>query len=181
MRPVSTDDTDAWRLHGSWLRAHGDPRAGLVELAATDTPADRAALATALANNRASWTPDGVTANAYTWRHGFVVAAATDVAGHADAHGIIRLLADPCARLLGGLRLNIGDEAPSRGLSLLAAADLGRLRTLQAPITDAAIGSSLRWSGSPLSTCASLACATATTVRAWTGRHRGLHLRPRTL
>ncbi len=126
-------DADAWRLHASWLRAHGDPRAGLIDLAASDTPADRAALATALANGRASWTPDGVTAKACTWRHGFVVAAAIDVAGRADARGVIRMLADPRARLLGALRLNIGDQAPSRGLSLLSDADLGRLRSLQAP------------------------------------------------
>jgi hypothetical protein len=66
------------------------------------------------------------------WRHGFVVGVRFQVGGRRDARALRELIADPRSGLLSRLELVVADEAPARGLSLLAEVELGRLRSLRA-------------------------------------------------
>ncbi len=130
---ANPDDAGAWQIYATWLHAQDDPRAGLVALdSLADTPAKRTSLDARLARDRASWTPAGVSANDCVWRHGFIVGITIRIAGRGDARRFGPLMAHPRLRLVSSLQLVLDTEVPARGLALLAAAELGRLRSLRA-------------------------------------------------
>lgn len=126
-------DEAAWQAYVPWLRAQGDVRAELIDLVAeADTPARSAMLAAWAAEDRARYTPNGVVASECEWRHGFVVGASVRIGHRQDVRWIVDLLADPRARLLGRLDLDIDAALPTRSLAGLDRADLRRLRWLRA-------------------------------------------------
>lgn len=126
------DDADAWQAYAPLLHAAGDPRGALIALAPhADTPERRATLAAWEAEGRAGWTPLGAWSARCEWRHGFVVGLALEIRDRSDARALAATLADPRARLLGRLDLEIDARVKSRGLTGLDAAAFGRLRALR--------------------------------------------------
>lgn len=124
------DDAAAWAAYAPYLLEQGDVRCELVALAALeDTPAKREALAR-IDRERARWEPYQMTD--CVWRHGFVVGATLRIDGRREARDLAQRMVDPKLRLLGSLRLTIAETVPARALTVLAAADLGRLRVLRA-------------------------------------------------
>jgi hypothetical protein len=127
------EDGAAWQAYVPWLRAQGDVRAELIDLVSeADTPARSAMLAAWAAEGRARYTPNGVVASECDWRHGFVVGASVRVGHRQGVRWLVELLADPQARLLGRLDLEIDAAVPTRSLARLDRADLRRLRWLRA-------------------------------------------------
>lgn len=127
------DDAGAWEVYAAWLLTQGDPRAELFALdSLADTPAEHEWTAAQIAKSRASWTPWFLSSRDCEWRHGFVVAATMSIGGRSDARRLADALTDPRCRLLGRLQLVLEPTTPARGLSPLAAADLGQLRSLRA-------------------------------------------------
>lgn len=127
------DDDAAWHAYVPWLRAAGDLRAEMIELAAeADTPERRATLDAWTAEGIAMHTPSGVAARACEWRHGFPIAATLHIADRGDVRRVVELMADPRARLLGRLQLHIGDGVPARSLAGLDGAGFEWLRALRA-------------------------------------------------
>lgn len=118
------DDAAAWARYAALLLALGDAHGERITRSLAGAPE--------LASDRAGRTPAGVLPADCEWRHGLVVGATFRVAGRDDARRLEWLMADPRSRLLGSLRLVIDPATPARGLALLAAADLGRLRSLRA-------------------------------------------------
>jgi hypothetical protein len=120
------DDAAAWSAYAAHLLAHGDPHGELLALESlAETPAERAWISRVRDACSPPWATD------CEWRHTFVVRASIRVDGRADVRHLAELLADPRARLLGGLRIVFGATAPRRALGPIDAADFSRLRALQ--------------------------------------------------
>ena len=139
------DDDEAWQVYGDWLSDRGDRRGELIGLEARlarggDSAALRAAIEALNAAHRDDWTPAPLDVSArYEWRRGFVHAATVeDLSDPASIQRIARLLADPEARLLTGLRLRFSRSVPPHGSSAdgtveaIAGLALGGIRALEA-------------------------------------------------
>lgn len=118
------EDAAAWARYAALLLAQGDARGERITLSLAGAPEP--------STGRADRAPAGVWPDDCEWRHGFVVGATLRIAGRGDARRLEQLMADPRSRLLGSLRIVVDPATPARGLALLAAADLGRLRSLRA-------------------------------------------------
>jgi uncharacterized protein (TIGR02996 family) len=129
---ANPDDAAAWQAYAPWLLEQDDLRGELIALESLADASERRSLDAWVGRERTRWTPEGVAAGDCVWRHGFVVGATMHIAGRSDARTLARLLADPRSRLLSSLRLVFSAEVPSRALASLAAAELGRLRSLRA-------------------------------------------------
>lgn len=165
---VSLQDTEAWRVYADWLLDQGDARGELIMLellpgAAKDRQL-RSAIAALTREHRSSWEPAALPMQAhYEWRHGFVHAVTVREIGRPeDIRSLGRLLADPQARLLSALNLELRGSRGNKFFKPLAELELGKLSWFRArdlergdnlvhalaqQSTLALIGLDLRWAG----------------------------------
>lgn len=136
---ANVQDTEAWRVYADWLLDQGDPRGELILLGllpgATKDPTLRKAIAAIDTKHRASWEPTielPVRAE-YEWKHGFIHAVTIrDVSRPEDLRSLQHLLADPQARLLSVLNLNLRGSKSSKFFDPLAEVELGKLSWFRA-------------------------------------------------
>ncbi|MFV8752354.1 TIGR02996 domain-containing protein [Nannocystaceae bacterium ST9] len=130
------DDAEAWKVYADWLLDQGDRRGELILLErhpdASRDPQLRSSIAALVAEHRASWTPAGLYAQSCEWRGGFVVGATFRVSDRYDPDTLARALADPRARFLIDLRLDIDASLATKVVASMAKVDFGRLRSLRA-------------------------------------------------